>query len=70
MPVKHLKMIRGTYQNKPIRAVVENDMILRFEFVDKPGEWRFPLIENGENVERNKFILEEQEEMQLSFQFN
>lgn len=70
MPVKHLKMIRGTYQNKPIRAVVEDGVVIRFEFVNEPGNWYFPLIENGQNVERDKFILEEQEEVQLSFQFN
>lgn len=58
-------MVKGTYKNKLIRAVVEDDVILRFEFIDKPGDWRFPLIEDGRNVERDKFKLE-QEEMQLS----
>ena len=52
--------VKGTYKGKPIRAVLleGTTAVKRFEYVDEPGIWYFPLIENGENVEKDKFVLE------------
>jgi len=53
-------IVKGTYKGKPIRAVLleGTTAVKRFEYVDEPGSLYFPLIENGENVEKDKFVLE------------
>jgi len=56
--------VKGTYKGKPIRAVLleGTTAVKRFEYVDEPGIWYFPLIEDGGNMERDKFVLEVQHE--------
>lgn len=58
--IEKLDFKKGFYRNKKITAVLipNTDTIQRFQFDDRPGVWNFPLIENGENVERQKFLLE------------
>jgi|GEM_PF-1450376 len=53
---------RGTYKSKPIIAVLlpETKTVKRFEYENEPGCWYFPLIVDGENVEKDKFVLEVQ----------
>lgn len=55
-------IVKGTYKGKPIRAVLlEGTATVKlFEYVEEPGIWYFPLIEDGENVEKDKFVLEVQ----------
>lgn len=53
-------IVKGTYKGKPIRAVLlpYTKTVQLFEYVHEPGSLYFPLIENGENVEKDKFVLE------------
>lgn len=54
-------IVKGTYKGKPIRALLLPDTktVQLFEYVNEPGSLYFPLIdENGENVEKDKFVLE------------
>lgn len=55
-------IVKGTYKGKPIRALLLPDTktVQRFEYIDEPGIWYFPLIVDGENVEKDKFVLEVQ----------
>jgi len=54
-------IVKGTYKGKTIRAVLleGTTAVQLFEYVNEPGSLYFPLIENGENVEKDKFVLEE-----------
>lgn len=50
--------VKGFYDGRPIRAMLDGTNVVRvYEFVDKPGVWYAPLIENEENVEKDKFQL-------------
>lgn len=53
-------IVKGTYKGKKINAVLleGTTAVKRFEYVDEPGIWYFPLIVDGENVEKDKFVLE------------
>lgn len=54
-------IVKGTYKGKPIRALLlpNTKTVQLFEYVNEPGSLYFPLIENGENVEKDKFVLED-----------
>ena len=50
--------MRGRYRGKAINAYVIDGVVMRFEYLNDRGKWFYPLIENGENVEKDKFELE------------
>lgn len=53
-----MKVKKGFYNKKAITAVMLNsNVIQRYQYDDRPGEWFFPLIENGVNVDWDKFKL-------------
>jgi len=51
----------GWYRGKPIIAVTipGTNTVQRFKYQDNPDCWYFPLIENGENAEKDEFKLEQ-----------
>jgi len=52
------KYVKGKYRGKAINALVKNGVITRFEYQDDKGKWFYPLIVDGQNVEKDKFELE------------
>lgn len=48
-------LYKGKYKNKPIIANLKNGVVQRFQYLHDRGKWFFPLIENGENVEKQNF---------------
>ena len=58
---------KGTYKGRPISAVflLGTNVIRRFQYESEPGEWFFPLIENGANVEKEKFTFDINEQLTL-----
>ena len=52
------KYVKGKYRGKAINAYVIDGVVMRFEYLNDRGKWFYPLIENGKNVEKDKFELE------------
>lgn len=55
-----MSKVKGFYSGKSIRAWLldkEDDVVRMFEYVEDPGKLYFPLIEDGRNVESDKFVL-------------
>lgn len=52
------KYVKGKYRGKAINALVKNGVITRFEYQDDKGKWFYPLIVDGQNVEKDIFELE------------